>query len=1230
MLSSRPAKSSRPFSGVSGSTCAIDTRLAPRARPPTVLPTRTILLRIVSLAWSLARPPVVRTMRPDDQTAMGALPLIQTPSQASPPGLQPDLDTLYHDSGKKQKQSTVSTLYLYALELTYHWLHLVTSSFRAGCTDLTTDPLAMEVLLLENEAFVRARHREIEVKRRAARQKAGTTHASATVSLGSLNDSEAVEEDDDEVGGCRTQLVYWARAEALDALWATSNLERKLVVLSAALAPLYSDKRLATVRGTASATAIPSASNRTPSTKLCGAAPNAAGSSYKTAESESAPAPQPFEDLPLATQLGLRVFFRFCASLDDPTRLAASSRVLLHVAARLPALLADLPPFPLSPGFTVAKEAGAPTSHSDTGDAPKALSVFQSLFRLLAGLLELPLARSKSGAADTLGSGERAAVLTAYLALCLKWGSLRHLLCAVRALLTDDSSAGAEPDYVSLEPLFADMALAAPEPRHHAQQRDELVSGYLMSFGKGDHGKLGHGLCSHASCTDGNCTENKPSPTLISATRDTLFCRIDSLSTHSVAVTSRGQVMAWGNGDKFRLGHGSATKEYAPRVVESISARGRVVDISCGLGHTLVLLESGEMFAWGNGSNGRLGLGDTSDRAAPTMVCVPSSGSLDNVGGTSDALHDTRDRRRPEALAFRHVYCGASHSLALGADGRVFAWGKNNQGQCGHGRTNDQLGVEEVGYFRDKVDEDIVHAAGGWEHTLFCSASGRVYSAGCGYKDSRRAGIPPVLGHGDCERRIKPTVVQFFVDNDDEIVQVACGWDHSMAISATGRVYTWGSGTNGKLGHGDEENCSVPTLVRAMDGKQVRVAKAGCEHSVLLTEGHEVWTFGQGDSGRLGHGDNATRKEPTRIEAFAQSGLKPVAIAVGDKYNLVLVDDSQSDAICASVSVTPHPVSPAAFECSRSSRYRRRRSCNTRRELEKKHQLVSELAELTADRYASSWVLAAGESIQRQRLPANSQCEDATKSSLLDAPQVGNQVAISSCPAEDFLPQSRVECILFLLGHIDRLSAAYYLGDSDAARLFVHDEHSAGESGSPVGVSPLMLPYAIDTSREAFGLLLEILQTQRGSAGGAAQCEGAREVDCRLALLQRMCIMLSCLRIIKSNLSQLVGSGVSQPLPLEERAARLEHACASTDVGSASPLEQMRDLVSTFASTDANGVLELLATAPLDSKSRLAAPETADELAKVASAVSHEAAHVLQVGAVFAMIAVSLGDVSSD
>ena len=101
---------------------------------------------------------------------------------------------------------------------------------------------------------------------------------------------------------------------------------------------------------------------------------------------------------------------------------------------------------------------------------------------------------------------------------------------------------------------------------------------------------------------------------------------------------------------------------------------------------------------------------------------------------------------------------------------------------------------------------------------------------------------------------------------DESIVHVACGWDHSLAVTAEGILYTWGAGTNGKLGHGDENDRAFPTCVEALRGQIVVQAEAGCEHSVALTSDGALYTWGHGDSGRLGHGETKSENKPRKLQ----------------------------------------------------------------------------------------------------------------------------------------------------------------------------------------------------------------------------------------------------------------------------------------------------------------------------------------------------------------------------
>ena len=167
---------------------------------------------------------------------------------------------------------------------------------------------------------------------------------------------------------------------------------------------------------------------------------------------------------------------------------------------------------------------------------------------------------------------------------------------------------------------------------------------------------------------------------------------------------------------------------------------------------------------------------------------------------------------------------------------------------------------------------------------------------------------------------------QIMALRDVVIERCACGWDHSLAVSADGDLYTWGAGMNGKLGHGDEENVSVPQKIAYFSSAGIKVAivDAGCEHSVAISTKGELFTWGHGDSGRLGHGDSASERTPKRVESLVQEGLHAVNLAVGDKYNMVLVqerggvenpDDHEAD----SRSVVRERETKSTVECANKS-----------------------------------------------------------------------------------------------------------------------------------------------------------------------------------------------------------------------------------------------------------------------------------------------------------------------
>uniref|UniRef100_A0A6T0D260 Uncharacterized protein n=1 Tax=Emiliania huxleyi TaxID=2903 RepID=A0A6T0D260_EMIHU len=98
---------------------------------------------------------------------------------------------------------------------------------------------------------------------------------------------------------------------------------------------------------------------------------------------------------------------------------------------------------------------------------------------------------------------------------------------------------------------------------------------------------------------------------------------------------------------------------------------------------------------------------------------------------------------------------------------------------------------------------------------------------------------------------------------------VAAGARHSLALSSGGSVFSFGWGVCGQLGHGDKRSRLVPERIcGALAAVRAVAVSAGCEHSLVLAAGGAVYSFGYGSHGRLGHGDEEERLEPQPIASL--------------------------------------------------------------------------------------------------------------------------------------------------------------------------------------------------------------------------------------------------------------------------------------------------------------------------------------------------------------------------
>jgi len=95
---------------------------------------------------------------------------------------------------------------------------------------------------------------------------------------------------------------------------------------------------------------------------------------------------------------------------------------------------------------------------------------------------------------------------------------------------------------------------------------------------------------------------------------------------------------------------------------------------------------------------------------------------------------------------------------------------------------------------------------------------------------------------------------------------VNSGGKHCLALTSEGSVYSWGESEDGKLGHGpDRPKSEMPQKIVALEGIEIVDVACGGAHSAAITCNGEVFTWGKGRYGRLGHGDSEDQEFPKLV-----------------------------------------------------------------------------------------------------------------------------------------------------------------------------------------------------------------------------------------------------------------------------------------------------------------------------------------------------------------------------
>ena len=378
---------------------------------------------------------------------------------------------------------------------------------------------------------------------------------------------------------------------------------------------------------------------------------------------------------------------------------------------------------------------------------------------------------------------------------------------------------------------------------------------YIYSWGKNKFGELGL-----------NNAKNTFIPSPVKTLKSIVINSVKSGGRNTILLTSDGQVLMCGSNifnllaidDKFQNNE-QYQKTFKPiKFFEEklLDENNEIIkEIAIAEFHSLALSNKGEIYGWGGNLYNKLG-------------------QTNGLCGLPSKIYI---KKKIVSIA-----CGDYHSCALSENGVLYTWGGGgesyNKGQCGHGSKKDIDNPKKVEFFTKKGLHVIKIACGGY-HTIAMDENNQLYGFG--------KGIFGQCGYGANEDVDIPRKINF--NDNNKIIDIKCGGEHTIFLSNNGRVYACGHGYYGQLGLGNNKNIKSPILVQSLSNKRVIEIDAGWSHSLVLTDEGNVYCAGCGKFGELGLGENKNKYNYTWIRKLGYMNVRH--IFAGGHHSWCLIDD---------------------------------------------------------------------------------------------------------------------------------------------------------------------------------------------------------------------------------------------------------------------------------------------------------------------------------------------------
>ena len=403
-------------------------------------------------------------------------------------------------------------------------------------------------------------------------------------------------------------------------------------------------------------------------------------------------------------------------------------------------------------------------------------------------------------------------------------------------------------------------------------------AGVLFGFGNNFSGQLGN-------TTKNNTIEPNPTPTQIVLPGEVgAVTQTSSGGQFSLAVTATGQLFAFGDNHYGQLGSttnsGTSTPNPTPTRVKLPGEVGAVTQIAAGYGFSLVLTASDQLYGFGNNDSGELG--NTTNNGTNNGAFIPNP-------------HPVRVGLPGQVGTITQIAAGYDHTLVVTSSGQLYAFGYNGSGDLGN-PINDDIDVANptptLVTLPGQVGGVTQAAAGGF-HSLVLTASGQLYAFG----ENIFGQLGIAANSGTAVDNPVPALVTL-PGQIGRVTQIATGYNHSLAVTASGQLYAFGNNRFGQLGNatnnGTDTASATPTQV-TLPGQKGAITQiaAGYGHSLVVTADGQLFVFGDNLDGQLGIAANSgtanANPTPTVVRFPSGTTIDAVGEGPGSYHSLAIV-----------------------------------------------------------------------------------------------------------------------------------------------------------------------------------------------------------------------------------------------------------------------------------------------------------------------------------------------------